>query len=101
MTDKLETYWKSLPPDVAAQYGEEYFRFLCFQSRLPQCFTWRMETVVEGLLDLLTARTVPAECIMGSDARFGLSLLRMLPHWVVDVLFRYIPPRPLPACRRQ
>jgi NAD(P)-dependent dehydrogenase (short-subunit alcohol dehydrogenase family) len=100
MSEKLKSYWMSLPKEVCAEYGDEFFNFLSLQSRLPQCFTWRMETVIEGLMDLLSSRTVPAEYIVGSDARFGLSLLRMVPHWIVDVIFRYVPPRPLPACRQ-
>ena len=101
MTDGLERYWQSLSKEKTVEYGPAYFRFLVLQSRLAQCFTWRMQVVVDDLMALLAARSVPAERIVGSDARFGLILMRMVPHAVVDLVQQWIPPRPLPACMQE
>ena len=60
-----------------------------------------MEVAVEQLMNALTCQTVPAEIYIGMDAKFFFTFLRMLPHWVFDVVGRRLEPQPVPACLRK
>ena len=84
-----------------APYGLDYIAYSTGQGIVAHQTMWRMDVVVDELMKALTAQRVPAEVMVGADAKFVISFFRMLPHWVVDLLLRYHLPRPVPACLRK
>jgi hypothetical protein len=58
------------------------FKFLAVD--VPYMFTWDMDVVVDEVLKCLAAKYAPPELLIGSDARFSLPLLRLLPAWCLD-----------------
>jgi hypothetical protein len=51
---------------------------------VPHRFTWDLDVVVDQVVACLGAKYAPPELLIGSDARFFLPLLRMLPAWCLD-----------------
>jgi hypothetical protein len=58
------------------------FKFLAVD--IPHLFTWDMDVVVDQVIKCLATKYAPPELLIGSDARFSLPLLRMLPAWCLD-----------------
>lgn len=79
-------------------FPTDYITYSIEQFITAHRLLWRMDVVVDQLMKALTTQRVSAEIVLGTDAKFGLSLLRMLPHWAVDLGLRYVLPRPVPAC---
>jgi hypothetical protein len=74
------------PNTHACTHTADYFEcYRVFASQLPKLTTWRpVVIVVERVMDCLTDRYTPAEVLIGTDARFFLPVLRMVPAWVAD-----------------
>jgi hypothetical protein len=63
---------------------------------LPQRCKWDMDVVVQQVIQCLRRKYVPPEIIVGTDAKYVLMLLRMMPYNVIDFIGRYTNP-PIPA----
>lgn len=125
MSSRYDALWKTMSKDMKEEYGEgtishhtlatafshhntyfflfplyvyaDYLRFAKCQVHNVQLLMWKMDVVVEQMMRVLTLRTVPAELLVGSDAKFIFPILRMLPHWVCDLLLRLSERAPIPA----
>jgi hypothetical protein len=75
----------------------EYYgrvRDLCVH--LPQRCKWDMDVVIHQVIQCLRRKHIPPEVIVGTDAKYVLMLLRMLPYSIIDVFTRCTYP-PIPA----
>ena len=72
----------------------ERVRELCVH--LPQRCKWDMDVVVHQVIQTLCREYIPPEIIVGTDAKYVLMLLRMMPYSVIDFFTRYTHP-PIPA----
>jgi hypothetical protein len=81
-----------------AEYFERY-RLVAIEG--PRMTTWKMEVVIDQVLGLLAAQKVPGEVAIGTDARFIISVLRMLPVWIRDQVMLNVSPRLPPAAMQQ
>ena len=55
-----------------------------------------MDVVVQQVLQCLRRKDIPPEMIVGTDAKYVLMLLRMMPYNIIDFLMRIAYP-PIPA----
>jgi hypothetical protein len=84
------------------RHNAEYFeRYRLIAVEGPRMSTWKMEVVIDQVLGFLTAQKVPGEVAIGTDARFVISVLRMLPIWIRDEVMANVSPRLPPAAMRQ
>lgn len=84
-----------------SNHGVEYYRRvreLCVD--LPQRCKWDMDVVVQQVIQCLRRKDIPPEIIIGSDAKYILMLLRMLPYDIIDFITRHAYP-PVPAIMAQ
>jgi len=98
--DQIDKHWKTMPDEVVKEYGDDYLKFSKLQFQQAHQMMWRMEVAVDQLMKALTCERVPAEILVGTDAKFFFPLLRMLPYWIYDTAVRYSQPQPVPACLR-
>jgi hypothetical protein len=76
----------------------EGWRYLAVD--VPHMCTWKVDNVVEQVLEQLKARWLPPQVLVGTDARFTLPILQMAPAWSGD-FFRRLQFRPIPAAMRK
>jgi hypothetical protein len=81
-----------------AEYFERY-RLIAVEG--PRMTTWKMEVVIDQVLGFLAAQKVPGEVAIGTDARFAISVLRMLPICIRDEVLANVSPRLPPAVMQQ
>jgi hypothetical protein len=82
------------------RHPAEYFeRYRLVSVEGPRMITWNMEVVIDQVLGFLAAQKVPGEVAIGTDGRFTIPLLRMLPVWIRDQVMA--PPRLPPAAMQQ
>ena len=56
--------------------------------------------VIEQVIQGLRMKQIPAEMIIGTDARFVLMMVRMLPTWLIDQVIQLSFP-PIPKVMKQ
>jgi NAD(P)-dependent dehydrogenase (short-subunit alcohol dehydrogenase family) len=94
----MQRIWKNLDEATQAHYGPAYLqRFTELVVDRPQTVSWKIDAVVDALLNGLESRVIAPEVLVGMDARFALVVLRMLPAWVNDVVDSWVNPRLAPA----
>jgi hypothetical protein len=86
-----------LDDEKRTEYGDAYFgRFVEMAADVPQALSWKLDAVIDTAMNAVTVRDVEPSMIVGLDGRYLLTLLRMLPAWVLDWLDT-LDPRPIPA----
>ena len=60
-------------------------------------FSWRMENVIDQVVDLLQHKWLPPTVPIGMDGRFPTMATRMLPSWVFDIIAYFSYARPAGA----
>lgn len=66
---------------------QEFFAEFCqLGVELAETVCWRSEVVEEQLVMSIERTRPPSQVIVGSDAKFGLLMLRHFPVWVQDLL---------------
>jgi short-subunit dehydrogenase len=101
MGDVYTKQWDQLEDKVKMEYGEKYFervREICVD--IPQSLKWDMNVVIEQVVQCLRMKYIPPEIIIGTDAKYALLLLRMLPSYIIDFIFYYNFP-PIPAIMKK
>jgi short chain dehydrogenase len=126
MGDMASKQWDSLEYSIKAEYGEgtviylavfslvefllilfflillsEYYRrYRELAVDLPLSLTWDTVVVIRQVVRCLRMKHAPAELIVGSDARFLLMLVRMLPSWLISFVVQLNTP-PIPAAMKK
>ena len=88
---KLDAVWSQVPAEVQSEYGAAGFASVkrC-GDQLFTSWAWDAERVVEGLVRAATSTAPPpAELVIGSDAHFGLQLMRHLPPALYEAVIYY------------
>ena len=69
--------------------------------KLAEQYLWKMDVVVEYVVNCLKVARVPAEAQIGADARFIYMPILMLPKWLGEYLLGKSVPRPVPAVMQE
>jgi len=94
------TVWDRLPKHKQEQYGTAFLdTYLDHLSRTITSGLWDLDGLVNTVVEqcVLSAAPPPAQLLVGMDAKFGLSLLHMLPPGWRQFLFRVCMPPQTPA----
>jgi hypothetical protein len=59
-----------------------------------------MQVVVQQVVQCLRRKYIPPEVIIGTDAKYGLMLLRMIPSSIIDFVTRHAL-APIPAIMKK
>ena len=89
--DKVDKLWQVTPPATKHQYTEAGHASLAMASeQLLTDWAWEADRVTDGLTRAVAWVTPPpAELTIGSDARYGLNVIRHFPPRVVETLIYY------------
>jgi hypothetical protein len=58
---------------------------------------WDFKVVVDSMMEAIQSSHPPAQLVIGSDARFAMVLMRMLPQWLRHYLTQIHMPSQIPA----
>jgi NAD(P)-dependent dehydrogenase (short-subunit alcohol dehydrogenase family) len=94
MKSQFQQVYQRMPEDVRTKYGQDYLERNVLEClRIPQSLTWRAENVCRDLTKAVELLRPPSRFVTGSDAKFSLLVLRILPDWCIDLLLpRYLHP---------
>ena len=97
MGDATTKMWENLDDSIREEYGEAFYeRFRYLFVDLPPRNTWKADVVLEEMLKCLKSKHTPPDLLIGTDARFALPILRILPAWCADFILR-LSSIPIPA----
>jgi len=101
MGDKAKQEWDKLDDKMKEEYGEAFYeRFRYFCVDVPRRATWKADVVLEEILKCLKSKHTPPDLLIGTDARFALPVLRIVPAWVADFILG-LNPLPIPAVMKK
>jgi len=69
-------------------------QYLCQMADKAHEVTWPMEVVVQELMKGFKGKWVPAELMIGLDARLAYLVVTMLPTWLVHFIYGISNSRP-------
>jgi len=92
--------WKTrVPPETREEYGEDFLEtYVDHVRRTVRSGLWEMSYATDSIVDrciLPSNKSPPAQIAFGTDARFLLPLLRMLPPAWRQAIFRHLLMPPL------
>lgn len=79
----FEQKWQNLSEEVKRQYGEGTFNRWCDMLKDVVCITWEAKVVTDLMLNCVELIQPPPEVIAGTDAKYILVFLKMLPTWMM------------------
>jgi hypothetical protein len=68
---------------------------------MPKTVTWDVTVVVDEILKSLKSKTTPPDLLIGTDAKYSLPILRLLPEWFKDSMISIHLPIPIPAVMKK
>ncbi|XP_067037649.1 retinol dehydrogenase 7-like isoform X1 [Acropora muricata] len=100
LESELRRGWNRLSEDLKDDYGEEYLdKAINIVRNLP-CFS-DISEVVNAIVDGLTSTSPSDRYVVGTDAKYGLIPLSILPAFVGDFMIRFVFKPPCPqGCRK-
>lgn len=100
VTARIKTYSDFRPSFTVPFFSTAYYeRYRNLSVDMPRMVTWKADVVAEVVMKCLKMKHAPSDLLIGTDARFVLPILRMLPAWCSDFLFSLNRP-PIPAAMK-
>jgi len=79
--------WENREESMKEEYGEAFLDVYRYHTvDMPRMATWDANVVIEEVLKCVKMRHSPPKLLIGTEARFVLALLRMVPEWCADLI---------------
>lgn len=86
----LESVWRSLDPGVQEEYGVEFLQVIVRSfNKVLNLVTWKPSNVLDGLVYSVEAKCPNPQVLVGTDAKYSLTLWRMMPLWFHLCTFKF------------
>ena len=102
MGDLVADNWENLEVSKKEEYGEAFYDGYRYNTvDMPRMTTWKADVVIDEVLKCLKMQQSPPTLLVGTDARFLLPVLRMVPEWCADLILKSLNRRPVPAAMKR